>query len=504
MKPNLLEKTKLSLRILYQKLIVLISSSKTAKNILIYWVLFNAVMLISACLLVLNLYKSELGQLKASLLTQSRQSAQLVSDSITFNKYSLNTLKLLLNKANTTEQKLDILKQYSSYDPNTQYLAVVEKDGRVLISYPNGFTLPLNPKIYPSQIVYSTKECLKSPKYCIVPSYFYNAKELTHLDTLPLDKNTLLVKATPPILERISHQINLPYKSKTVGIIRDDGLMQANIPPKSIGKFQTGVLAKILKSSKEKFANYEGYSSVYKKDKIGAFCRIEGSNLTFFVSIAKSEFLYKFISSILLLILIAALGSVFSIIFLFWILNKIHTLEEEKRKYEKGIEYLAYNDILTHIPNRAFFEQRFSQMVASLNRDKRKMALAILDLDGFKKINDTLGHDMGDRVLKEVSKTLQLVLRKQDTLARLGGDEFAVLTDSFNSKKDLEKLSQRIIHHINNFLFTNNIELNLGISIGIAVANKPSTKETIFKSADNALYESKEKGKNTYTIVEVN
>lgn len=503
MKPNLLKKTKLPLRILYQKLTVLTSSSKTAKHILIYWILFNALMLISTVLLVLNLYKSELSQLKASLLTQSRQSADLVSDSMKVNKYSLNTLKLLLDKASTTQQKLDILKQYSSYDPNTQYLAVVKKDGRVITSYPKGFILPLNSRIYPSQIVHSTKECLNSSKYCIVPSY-YNAKVLTHLDTLPLDKNTLLVKAAPPILERISREINLPYKSKAVGIIRDDGLMQANIPPKSIGKVQTGILAEILKSSKEKFANYEGYSSAYRKVKIGAFCRIEGSNLTFFVSIAKSEFLYKFISSISLLILIALASAVFSISFLFWILNKIHTLEEEKRKYEKGIEYLAYNDILTHIPNRAFFEQRFSQMVASLNRENRKMALAILDLDGFKKINDTLGHDMGDTALKEVSKTLKLVLRKQDTLARLGGDEFAVLTDSFNSKKDLEKLSQRIIRHINNFLFTNNIELNLGISIGIAVANKPSTKEAIFKSADNALYESKEKGKNTYTIIEVN
>ncbi|MEM3238237.1 MAG: GGDEF domain-containing protein [Thermoplasmata archaeon] len=94
-------------------------------------------------------------------------------------------------------------------------------------------------------------------------------------------------------------------------------------------------------------------------------------------------------------------------------------------------------------------------------------------------------------------------IRAQDTLARIGGDEFAILTDSFNSESDLINIAKRIIHSVNKLIFTNNMDLNISVSIGIAYTLKPTTKEVIFKSADDALYESKAKGKNTYTIKEV-
>lgn len=91
----------------------------------------------------------------------------------------------------------------------------------------------------------------------------------------------------------------------------------------------------------------------------------------------------------------------------------------------------------------------------------------------------------------------------QDTVIRMGGDEFTILTDSFKDENDLIKIAERILKSIKSIVFINNMDLNIGISIGIAYTENPVTKEIIFKAADDALYRSKEKGKNTYTIVKI-
>ncbi|MGB9744835.1 MAG: GGDEF domain-containing protein [Desulfurella sp.] len=477
----------------------LIFAYKTTRYIFIFWLIFNIIMLVSFIGSIIALYSYELNRTKLELLTAARQSSSLVSKSIQSNKYILFAIKKELENK-PLSKATSVFKEF--YNKDVEYFAIAKQNGTVIASYPEGFKLPLDSKIYPNHIVDVAKECLHTNSYCIVPSYFYKGY-LTHFDTFPLGNKTFLIKASAPVLQSIKDQIFLPYKSLDLGIIRNDGLMQANIPPESIGKIQTGILSKILKNTKEQYGSYIGYSSAYKTDEIGAFSRIDGSNLTFFVSIKKSEFLDRFLASISLIIAIAFLGAFASLITILWILDKTIDLEETKRKYEKGIEYLAYNDILTHIPNRAFFEHRFNQMIAGLNRNQRKVCLMLLDLDGFKKINDTLGHDSGDNTLKTVAKVFKSNIRAHDTLARIGGDEFAILTDSFEDQKDLEMIAKRIIKSINSLIFTNNMDLNIGVSIGIAYTTHPQTKEAIFKAADDALYASKQKGKNTYTIVRI-
>jgi diguanylate cyclase (GGDEF)-like protein len=185
--------------------------------------------------------------------------------------------------------------------------------------------------------------------------------------------------------------------------------------------------------------------------------------------------------------------------------NKLYIikLESLRLKNKKKIEFLAYNDALTKISNRAFFEKRLSQMIAVLNRSNRKIALTIMDLDDFKGINDNYGHDIGDKLLIEVSKRLKNTVRTEDTLSRLGGDEFALLCDTFESIQDLEILVKRIIKAISEPFNLNQFTVTIGLSIGVAYALTPTTKEKLFKKADEALYISKSKQKNTYTILRV-
>lgn len=478
----------------------LIIANKTTRYILLFWVIFNIIMFLSFSISVLALYNYELNHTELELLTTARQSASLISNSISSNKLMLSTMKKELQSTSNKAKVMSIFKSF--YNEKIKYFGLAKQDGTLIYSYPQGFELPIQTNVYGKYIFGATKKCLHTLSYCIVPSYVFK-NTLIHFDTFPIDNKTFLIKATTPILVSIQKQICLPYKSLDLGVIRHDSLMQASIPPKGIGKLQSGVLAQILKNNKEDYGTYEGYSSAYKADKIGAFSKIAGFSLYFFVSIKKSEFISKFLNSILPLLAIVPPGVIASFIIIIWILNKTIYTEAVKRRQEKGIKYIAYHDILTHIPNRAFFEMRFSQMVAALNRQQRRMALILLDLDGFKNINDTLGHDGGDQALKTVSKIFKSNIRAQDTLARIGGDEFAILADSFNSESDLINIAKRIMHSVNKLIFTNNMDLNISVSIGIAYAYKPATKEVIFKAADDALYQSKAKGKNAYTILNI-
>src|SRR5437867_63229 len=105
-------------------------------------------------------------------------------------------------------------------------------------------------------------------------------------------------------------------------------------------------------------------------------------------------------------------------------------VRRERRRAEQRIAYLAYHDALTELPNRSLLHDRLDQAVRAANRDTKPLALLVMDLDGFKEINDTLGHHAGDRVLQQVASRVRGTLREADTVARLGGDEFAILLPS--------------------------------------------------------------------------
>jgi|GEM_PF-6370836 len=187
--------------------------------------------------------------------------------------------------------------------------------------------------------------------------------------------------------------------------------------------------------------------------------------------------------------------------------NKLKLMKLEKLQISTKNKtlYLAYHDNLTGLPNRSFFVERFSQAVAKSHRTQTNIALFSMDLDGFKKVNDTFGHDMGDKLLKSVALRLRSLVRKEDTLSRFGGDEFLILTDSFEKKEDLEELASRILNKIKKPFIINNQTISVGISIGVAytIGKTTLTEEDYLKAADDLLYESKKTGRNKYTITQL-
>ncbi len=161
--------------------------------------------------------------------------------------------------------------------------------------------------------------------------------------------------------------------------------------------------------------------------------------------------------------------------------------------------YQANYDLLTGLPNRALFHDRLRQTIESAKRNNKKFALMFLDLDRFKQINDSLGHEVGDIVLKHVSKSVSSVIRKEDTLARLGGDEFVIVTGFINSSEDAGVLAQKIINIFKKPITINNQKLYISTSIGIGIFPDDSDSEReLLKYADSAMYRAKEDGRDNY------
>ncbi len=172
---------------------------------------------------------------------------------------------------------------------------------------------------------------------------------------------------------------------------------------------------------------------------------------------------------------------------------------EEHIVHAKKIEHLAFHDSLTGLPNRSFFSQLLSQGIAESKRYERCFALLFLDLDRFKIINDTLGHDAGDELLKEMARRLTEALRETDTLARLGGDEFVVLLPEMNDEKQLSAVAKKILSTVGRPFHLAGQDLRVTVSIGISVfPTDGEDEQTLVKNADIAMYHAKEGGKNNF------
>ena len=170
----------------------------------------------------------------------------------------------------------------------------------------------------------------------------------------------------------------------------------------------------------------------------------------------------------------------------------------EYHRIQKRIAHLAYHDALTGLPNRV---QLSEQMEQELKRTSRggSLALFCLDLDGFKSINDTLGHLAGDKVLKIVSKRLRSCVREIDTVARLGGDEFAIIQTSTQQPLSADELAMRICEAISAPIMLGQNEVFVEVSIGIAIApNDGNSYEQLLQNADLALYQTKQEGRGSF------
>ena len=175
------------------------------------------------------------------------------------------------------------------------------------------------------------------------------------------------------------------------------------------------------------------------------------------------------------------------------------TIEDitERKIAEERVQFLAYYDALTGLPNRSLLQDRIGTALAAARRRKEKIAVLFLDLDRFKIINDSLGHSTGDLLLQEVASRLKVWAREQDTVARVGGDEFVVLLTSVGQHSDPGVAAQRIISALNLEYSIRGHALSISTSIGISIFPQHGTDgETLIKNADAAMYCAKQKGPN--------
>ena len=178
-------------------------------------------------------------------------------------------------------------------------------------------------------------------------------------------------------------------------------------------------------------------------------------------------------------------------------LSVFHDITELRRRDEK-IRHLAFYDLLTDLPNRSLLMDRLEHQIALAQREQCDLVLMFLDLDRFKIVNDTLGHDIGDDLLKTVAQKLMAQVRKSDTVARVGGDEFVVLLGEPASHDEVAQIANLLIAVANEPLeFCE--QAQVGVSIGIAIYPQDgSSPSELMKNADKAMYAAKQAGKNTY------
>jgi len=168
----------------------------------------------------------------------------------------------------------------------------------------------------------------------------------------------------------------------------------------------------------------------------------------------------------------------------------------ERRRAEEKLRVVATHDPLTALPNRTLLHERLSHALAKAQRYGRQLAVLFIDLDRFKNVNDTLGHEAGDKLLQVAAQRVSNCLRDTDTMARQGGDEFVVLMDELSDLEPVAGVSQRILDSMADPFTVDGRELHLTASIGISVY--PEDGRALLKNADIAMYRAKEKGRNTY------
>jgi len=182
---------------------------------------------------------------------------------------------------------------------------------------------------------------------------------------------------------------------------------------------------------------------------------------------------------------------------------EVRLLHEVARNHGKMLESLALNDPLTGLANRRLLTDRLSMALVHARRNKSSMAVLYLDLDGFKQINDTLGHGVGDVLLAIVAERLVAAVREEDTVARLGGDEFIIALWHVSGTDYAASVALRVIEAVSQPCVIEGHTVSITTSAGIGVyPEHGEDADTLMKSADLALYEAKSTGKNTYRISE--
>ncbi len=174
----------------------------------------------------------------------------------------------------------------------------------------------------------------------------------------------------------------------------------------------------------------------------------------------------------------------------------------ERRRLEAEIQHRAFHDGLTDLANRDLFRDRLDHVTARARRRPQTYAVLFLDLDGFKHVNDSLGHDAGDALLVEVAERLSFCVRDADTVARFGGDEFAVLLEDISTQADAARVAERILESLHASVDLDGQRVFVGASIGIAIGDGSRGSEELMRDADLAMYMAKNAGKGRYELFE--
>ena len=177
-----------------------------------------------------------------------------------------------------------------------------------------------------------------------------------------------------------------------------------------------------------------------------------------------------------------------------------HDITEIKKSQEK-IHYQAHHDALTGLPNRVLLEDRLAQALRRAERNRNKVAVLFLDLDNFKRINDSLGHELGDEILKRTGVRIMQSIREVDTVARLGGDEFIVVLTDVEERDMVSRVAGRLLESFNTPFVLQGRELLVGVSIGITVYPDDGTDAgELIRNADMAMYQAKDGGRGNYRL----
>lgn len=174
----------------------------------------------------------------------------------------------------------------------------------------------------------------------------------------------------------------------------------------------------------------------------------------------------------------------------------------ERKNMEVRMHQMAHYDLLTELPNRALLNDRLQQEVIRAKREKTHMAVMFLDLDKFKPVNDNLGHEIGDLLLKQVAVRLLASVRAADTVARLGGDEFVVVLHAIEQQQDAAVVAEKILNALNQPFNIGGHEISISASIGIAAYPEHGKEEKLLLlNADIAMYQAKKEGRNGYCFI---
>jgi len=176
----------------------------------------------------------------------------------------------------------------------------------------------------------------------------------------------------------------------------------------------------------------------------------------------------------------------------------------ELKTAEEKLQFMVHHDYLTHLYNRSYFQEKLSSAIKHIKRYRKLIAVMYLDIDHFKEINDTLGHNMGDELLKLFSARILHSVRFSDTVARFGGDEFVILLEELNEKTAALQVANQILEKVRKPFQVDNQTINVTTSIGIAFYNHDIDigDEEFIIQADQALYLAKKAGKNTFCVYE--